>query len=142
MISLTLNNTWLDNNWKCLSFSSFLESFILVFLFGNSGVFCFFCFLFLSDSRLLWKARTDWHPKSLNDTSCWQCMFAHTHRRSLSLLLPWTSLQGASILLTLSTTSTLKNLCMCHLPEHSQKPRAVLLLKISPAKVSVCLYYE
>lgn len=46
--------------------------------------------------------------KAWNDTSWWQCMFAHTHRRSLSLLLPWTSLQGASILLTLSTPSTLK----------------------------------
>lgn len=69
-------------------------------------------------------------------------MFAHTHRRSLSLLLPWTSLQGASILLTLSTPSTLKNPCMCHSREHSQKPRVVLFSKISPVKVSVCLYYE
>lgn len=69
-------------------------------------------------------------------------MFAHTHRRSLSLLLPWTSLQAASILLILATPSTLKNPCMCHSQEHSQKPSAVPFSKISPVKVSVCLYYE
>lgn len=82
-------------------------------------------------------ARTDWHLKSLSDTSCWQCTFAHTHRRSLNLPLPWTSLQGASILLIHSTPSTLKNLCMWQLPELSQKPRAVFLLLINPVKVSV-----
>lgn len=69
-------------------------------------------------------------------------MFAHTHRRSLSLLLTWTSVQAASILLTLSTPSTLKNPCMCHSQEHSQKPRAVSFSKMSPVKVGVCLYYE
>lgn len=115
--------------WKWL-FSSFLES------------YGFWKCKFFIRQQSLWRGRTAWHPKSLNDTSWWQCMFAHTHRRSLSLLLPWTSLQAASILLTFSTPSTLKNPCMCHSQEHSQKPRAVPFSKISPIKVSVCLYYE
>lgn len=71
----------------------------------------------------------------------WQCMFAHTHRRSLSLLLPWTILQAATIFPSPSAPSTLKDPYMCHLQEHSQKPWAVTFLKISPVN-SVSLLWK
>lgn len=71
--------TWSDKVWNGFFFC-FLCSW-KVKVFGNAR--------FSSGQQsLLWRARTEWHPKSLNDTSWWQCMFAHTHRRSLSLPLP------------------------------------------------------
>lgn len=121
--------------WKCFFFLLYSWK---VEAFGK-------CKDFIRRQSLLWRVRTDWHPKSLNDThtSRWQCMFAHTlTEEALASCCPGIHSERHQSFLPPSTPSTLRNPCMCHSREHSQKPRAVPFSKISPVKASVCLYYE
>lgn len=91
-----------------------------------------FLFFFYLTAASFGASCLDWHPKSLNDTSCWQCTFAHTHTESLSLLLPWTSLREASILPAPLST-----------PHFNLPPLYVPLSKTFPEAHSCTpLYYE